>query len=192
VLKQYGFSYNPKLAKQFLKASSYKARTSLFRTGRLDGLEHSYPGHRPGPGCRRIKATAFFPEYAAREANLTDGTYDFALDTTRAELQPVSYFDRVFQLPILKKQTAQLNWERDNNPAPGRSSRSSARSVDERSGLSSHLRTTRADRAEHPAEIRSGTTGRGAVQHHVLEGLPGLDQCKDQYTPVMWAAGSAT
>ena len=55
---------------------------------------------------------------AARNTNLTDGTYDLALDNNAGpDSNPWSYFNRVFALPILKAQTAQLNWERFNDPA---------------------------------------------------------------------------
>ena len=54
----------------------------------------------------------------ARNNNLTDGTYDLALDNNaQVAATPWSYFDRVFQLPIAKQQTPQLNWERFSDPA---------------------------------------------------------------------------
>ncbi len=62
VLKQYGFSYNPKLAKQFLKASELQGPEHHYSgPGRLDGLEHSHPGHRPGPGGRRNQGDCVLP-----------------------------------------------------------------------------------------------------------------------------------
>jgi peptide/nickel transport system substrate-binding protein len=119
VVSKYGFSYNPKLAKQFLKASGYKGANITIQdpdgwtdwNSATDVIVQEL-------AAVGIHATAYFPQYAARTANLTDGTYDLALDNNAGpSSNPWSYFDRVFQLPIQKQQTAQLNWERDNNPA---------------------------------------------------------------------------
>ncbi len=118
VVSKYGFFYNPKVAKQFLKASSYKGQTITIQdpdgwtdwNSATDVIVQELQ-------AIGIKAVAFFPQDAARNVNLTDGTYDLALDNNAGpSSNPWSYFDRVFQLPILKKQTAQLNWERDDNP----------------------------------------------------------------------------
>ena len=119
VVSKYGFSYNPKLARQFLKASGYKGKTITIQdpdgwtdwNSATDVIVQDL-------AAVGIHATAYFPQYAARTANLTDGTYDLALDNNAGpSSNPWKYFDREFQLPILKKQTAQLNWERDDNPA---------------------------------------------------------------------------
>ena len=48
---------------------------------------------------------------------MISGNYDLALDNNAALAStPWSYFQRVYQLPIAKQQTAQLNWERFNSP----------------------------------------------------------------------------
>jgi peptide/nickel transport system substrate-binding protein len=119
VVAKYGFSYNPKLAKQFLAKSSYKGQNITIQdpagwsdwNTATDVIVQEL-------AAVGIHATAYFPQYTARTNNLTDGTYDLALDNNAGpSSNPWTYFDRVFQLPILPKQTAQLNWERDNNPA---------------------------------------------------------------------------
>ncbi len=140
-----------------------------------------------------IHAVAYFPQDAARNVNLTDGTYDLALDNNAGpSSNPWSYFDRVFQLPILKKQTAQLNWERDDNPAAwALVQKLGTISADRRGGLAGHLLPARADRAADaagdPAVVQRGV---GAVQHDVLEGLPDVDQPERPVHPrhVGWLA----
>ena len=64
-----------------------------------------------------IKVTPAYPQFSARQNDLISGNYDLALDNNAALAStPWSYFQRVYQLPIAKQQTAQLNWERFNSP----------------------------------------------------------------------------
>ena len=64
-----------------------------------------------------IKVTPAYPQFSARQNDLINGNYDLALDNNAALAStPWSYFQRVYQLPIAKQQTAQLNWERFNSP----------------------------------------------------------------------------
>jgi peptide/nickel transport system substrate-binding protein len=118
VVSKYGYTYNPKLAKQYLKASGYKGQNVKIESP--DGWTDWNTGSQvivQQLAAVGIHATAYFPQYAARESDLTNGTYDLALDNNAGPSStPWKYFDRVFQLPIAKQQTAQLNWERDNNP----------------------------------------------------------------------------
>ena len=52
-----------------------------------------------------------------RTADLTNGNYDLALDNNAGlDSSPWSYFQRVYQLPIQKEQSAQENWERFSSP----------------------------------------------------------------------------
>jgi len=119
VVSKYGFSYSPKLAKQFLKMSNYKGQNIKIESP--DGWTDWNTASEvivQELAAVGIHATAYFPQYAGRELDLTNGTYDLALDNNAGPSStPWKYFDRVFQLPIAKQQTAQLNWERDNNPA---------------------------------------------------------------------------
>jgi peptide/nickel transport system substrate-binding protein len=118
VVSKYGYTYNPKLAKQYLKASGYKGQNVKIESP--DGWTDWNTGSQvivQQLAAVGIHATAYFPQYAARQIDLTGGTYDLALDNNAGPSStPWKYFDRVFQLPIAKQQTAQLNWERDNNP----------------------------------------------------------------------------
>ena len=118
-VKHLEFSYNPAKAKAFLAASGYKGTAVTIQDpdGWTDwnSATDLIVQELKAVG---INAVAYFPQDAARNTNLTDGTYDLALDNNATVADtPWSYFDRVFQLPIAKQQTAQLNWERFNDPA---------------------------------------------------------------------------
>jgi peptide/nickel transport system substrate-binding protein len=118
VVSKYGFSYNQKMAKKYLKLSHYKGQDITIQDpdGWTDwnSATDVIVSQLAAVG---IKATALFPQDAARNTNLDAGTYDLALDNNAGVASsPWTYFDRVFQLPIAKVQSAQLNWERDDNP----------------------------------------------------------------------------
>ena len=118
-VKHLEFSYNPAKAKAFLAASGYKGTAVTIQDpdGWTDwnSATDLIVQELKAVG---INAVAYFPQDAARNVNLTDGTYDLALDNNAQVADtPWSYFDRVFQLPIAKQQNAQLNWERFNDPA---------------------------------------------------------------------------
>jgi len=119
VLKQSGFGYNPAMAKSFLAKSGYKGQSITIQVP--DGWTDWMAGIQviaQELNAVGIKATAIYPQYAARTANLTNGTYDLALDNNaQLDSTPWSYFQRVYALPIAKQQTAQLNWERFSSPA---------------------------------------------------------------------------
>jgi peptide/nickel transport system substrate-binding protein len=118
VVSANGFSYDPTKAKQFLAQSGYHGQPVTLQvpdgwTDWMQGIqviqqELSQIG---------INIQLIYPQYPARTANLTNGTYDLALDNNAGlDSTPWSYFQRVYQLPINKQQTAQENWERFNSP----------------------------------------------------------------------------
>ena len=118
-VKSLEFSYNPAKAKAFLAASGYKGTAVTIQdpVGWTDwnSATDLIVNELKAVG---IDAVAYFPADAARNVNLTDGTYDLALDNNAGpDSNPWSYFNRVFALPIAKQQNAQLNWERFNDPA---------------------------------------------------------------------------
>jgi peptide/nickel transport system substrate-binding protein len=119
VLNQFGFSYNPAKAKAFLAKSGYHGQTITIQVP--DGWTDWMAGIQviaQDLNAVGIKATAIYPQYPNRTANLTNGTYDLALDNNaQADSSPWSYFNRVYNLPITAHQTAQLNWERFSSPA---------------------------------------------------------------------------
>jgi peptide/nickel transport system substrate-binding protein len=118
-ISQFGYSYNPTLAKQYLAKSGYSGQTLTLEvpdgwTDWMAGVQViSQELNQIG-----IKIQPDFPQDPARNADLTNGSYDLALDNNASlDSTPWSYFQRVYDLPIAKQQTAQLNWERYNSPA---------------------------------------------------------------------------
>jgi peptide/nickel transport system substrate-binding protein len=190
VVSKYGFSYNPKLAKQFLKASSYKGQNITIQdpdgwtdwNSATDVIVQELQ-------AVGIKATAYFPQDAARNQNLTDGTYDLALDNNAGpSSNPWSYFDRVFQLPILKQQTAQLNWERDDNPAAWAlvQKLGTISPTDTKASNAIYAQLEQIELQTLP-EIPLWYNGAWAQYNTTYwKNYPTSSNKKDQYTPVMW------
>ncbi|MGO9187698.1 MAG: ABC transporter substrate-binding protein [Streptosporangiaceae bacterium] len=119
VVSQYGFSYNPALAKQYLAKSGYHGQNLTLEVP--DGWTDWMAGVQvisQDLAAVGIKVTPTFPQYAARTTDLTSGSYDLALDNNaQLDSTPWSYFQRVYALPIEGQQTAQLNWERFSSPS---------------------------------------------------------------------------
>jgi len=117
-VSQNGFSYNPTLAKQYLAKSGYSGRAITLEVpnGWTDWMA-SIQVITSNLAAVGIKCTPIYPEYIARQNDLIGGNYDLALDNNaQLDSTPWSYFQRVYQLPIEKQQTAQLNWERFSSP----------------------------------------------------------------------------
>jgi len=111
--------YNPTLARQLLAKSGYhgQALTLQVPQGWSDWMQGTSVIQQELAAVG-INIQLIYPQYAARTANLTNGTYDLALDNNAGlDSTPWSYFQRVYELPINKQQTAQLNWERFSSPA---------------------------------------------------------------------------
>jgi peptide/nickel transport system substrate-binding protein len=119
VVSKYGFSYNPALAKQYLAKSGYSGQTITLEVP--DGYTDWMAGIQlisQELAAVGIKCTPIFPQDAARNSDLTSGSYDMALDNNAIlDSTPWSYFQRVYELPIQAQQTAQDNWERFSSPA---------------------------------------------------------------------------
>jgi len=119
VVSKYGFSYNPALAKQYLAKSGYNGQAITLEVpdGWTDWMEATSIISQDLAAVG-IKISLIYPQDAARNSDLTGGNYDLALDNNASlDSSPWSYFQRVFDLPIVKQQTAQLNWERLDDPA---------------------------------------------------------------------------
>ncbi|HTT92240.1 MAG TPA: ABC transporter substrate-binding protein [Acidimicrobiales bacterium] len=118
VVSQYGFSYNPSLAKKYLKESGYKGQKLTIEVP--DGWTDWMAGIdviAQNLNAIGINVTPEYPQYATRESDMIDGTYDMALDNNAGiDASPWSYFDRAFNLPILAKQSTTLNWARYSDP----------------------------------------------------------------------------
>ena len=118
-VSKYGFSYNPALAKQYLAKSGYNGQAITLEVpdGWTDWMEATSIISQD-LAAAGIKVSLIYPQDAARNADLTSGNYDLALDNNASlDSTPWSYFQRVYNLPIEKQQTAQLNWERFSDPA---------------------------------------------------------------------------
>ena len=114
VVKQFGFSYNTSLAKSYLAKSGYHGQSITLQVP--DGWTDWMQGVsviQQELSAVGINVQLIYPQAPARTANITNGTYDLALDNNAGlDSTPWSYFQRVYNLPIQKQQTAQLNWER--------------------------------------------------------------------------------
>lgn len=119
VVSKYGFKYNPTLAKHYLAMSGYKGQTLTLQVpeGWTDWMA-AIQVISQQLNAVGIKVSPIYPQSAARNANLTSGNYDLAIDNNATlDSTPWTYFQRVYNLPIAKQQTAQLNWERFSSPA---------------------------------------------------------------------------
>ena len=119
VVKQDGFSYNPTLAKQYLAKSGYKGQKLTLEVpdGWTDWMA-AIQDISSQLNAIGIKVEPIYPQDSARNADLTNGTYDLAIDNNaNIDSNPYAYFQRVYNLPILKQQNAQLNWERYSDKA---------------------------------------------------------------------------
>lgn len=119
VVKQYGYHYDPALAKQYLAKSGYNGRELTLQVpdGWTDWMAAIQVLSQQFKAVG-INVTPTFPQYASRTANLTDGKYDLAIDNNaQMDSTPWTYFQRVYALPIQTHQTAQLNWERFTSQA---------------------------------------------------------------------------
>jgi peptide/nickel transport system substrate-binding protein len=114
VVSQNAFSYNVAKAKQFLAQSGYHGQAITLQVP--DGWTDWMQGVQVIQSELKqvgINVQLIYPQAPTRQSNLTNGTYDLALDNNAGlDSTPWTYFQRVYQLPIEKQQTAQMNWER--------------------------------------------------------------------------------
>ena len=117
--QQGGASYNPAKARQLLAQSGYNGRTlSLEAPQGWSDWNTAQQVIAQELAAVGIKVQITMPAYNQRTADLTNGSYDLALDNNASlDSSPWSYFQRVYQLPIAKEQSTQLNWERFSSPA---------------------------------------------------------------------------
>jgi peptide/nickel transport system substrate-binding protein len=117
-VSQNGFSYNTTLAKQYLAKSGYHGQPITLQVP--DGWSDWMQGVQviqQELSAIGINIQLVYPQAPARQANITNGNYDLALDNNAGlDSTPWSYFQRVYQLPIQAQQTSQLNWERFSSP----------------------------------------------------------------------------
>ena len=107
-------TYNPAKAKQFLAQSGYKGQAITLQVpqGWSDWMDATtvIKSELDAVG---INLQLIYPQANARTSNVTNGNFDLQLDNNAGlDSTPWSYYQRVYQLPIAKQQTSQLNWER--------------------------------------------------------------------------------
>ncbi len=190
VVKKYGFSYNPGLAKKYLKASGYKGQklTLEVPNGWTD-WEAAIQNISNQLNAVGIHVTPTYPQYSVRESDLINGTYDMAIDNNAGpDSTPWSYFQRVYNLPILAKQGATLNWERYTDPKAwalvqeaGRTPLSNGAKLD---SIYSQLETQFLQALPQIPLWYNGAWFQ--AQSTVWAGYPSALNKNDQYTPVMW------
>jgi peptide/nickel transport system substrate-binding protein len=119
VVKQFGATYDPAKAKQLLAQSGYHGQTLKLEAPQgwsdWNTAQQVLQQELQQVG---INVQVVMPSANQRTADITNGNYDLALDNNAGlDSSPWSYFQRVYQLPIEKQQSAQLNWERFSSPA---------------------------------------------------------------------------
>jgi peptide/nickel transport system substrate-binding protein len=112
-------TYNPAKAKQFLAQSGYKGQAITLQVpdGWSDWMDATTV-IKSELDAIGINLQLVYPQANARTSNVTNGNFDLQLDNNAGlDSTPWSYYQRVYQLPIAKQQTSQLNWERYSSPA---------------------------------------------------------------------------
>jgi peptide/nickel transport system substrate-binding protein len=132
VVKQYGFSYNLAKAKSILAAAGYKDTNGDGYVENTDGSPISLQIVCPNgwsdwmtaiqviaesAKAAGIKITPAYPEYGTLVDDRGHGNFDLLLGNDRQYSNtPWTYYQYIFQLPILENQ-ATVNYERYSNPA---------------------------------------------------------------------------
>jgi peptide/nickel transport system substrate-binding protein len=114
VVSKYGATYNPAQARSYLAKSGYTGQTlTLMAPQGWTDWNTAQGVIQSELAAVGIHIQVVEPQAPARQADITAGNYDLALDNNAAlDTTPWSYFQRVYQLPIAAQQTSQLNWER--------------------------------------------------------------------------------
>jgi peptide/nickel transport system substrate-binding protein len=189
VVSQYGFSYNPTLAKQYLAKSGYSGQNLTLEVP--DGWTDWMAGTQvisSELAAVGIKVTPIYPQAPARLSDLTSGNYDLALDNNASlDSTPWSYFQRIYNLPIQAQQTAQLNWERFSDPAAWNLvQEAGATPVTDTAKLDSLYSQLETDFLQQLPEIPvwyNGAWFQGNTQYWTNYAANGTT---DENTPVMW------
>jgi peptide/nickel transport system substrate-binding protein len=118
VVSQNATTYNPATAKSLLAKSGYNGQTLTLEAPQgWSDWNTAQQVIQQELAAVGIKIQVTEPSSNQRTADLTNGNYDLALDNNAGlDSSPWSYFQRVYQLPIQKEQSAQENWERYSSP----------------------------------------------------------------------------
>jgi peptide/nickel transport system substrate-binding protein len=189
-VKKYGFTYSPATAKMYLKESGYKGQALTLEVpdGWTDWMA-AIQDISTQLNAVGIKVTPVYPQDSARNADLTDGSYDMAIDNNAGpDSTPWSYFERVYNLPILSKQNAQLNWERYSDPkAWALVQEAGATPLSDTSQLNIIYGQLESRFLQDLPEIPLWYNGAWfQAQSTVWKDYPSATDPSDEYTPVMW------
>jgi peptide/nickel transport system substrate-binding protein len=118
VVSQNATTYNPSQAKTLLAKSGYNGQTLTLEAPQgWSDWNTAQQVIQQELAAVGIKIQVTEPSSNQRTADITNGNYDLALDNNAGlDSSPWSYFQRVYQLPIQKEQSAQENWERFSSP----------------------------------------------------------------------------
>ena len=190
-VKQYGFSYNPGMAKTLLKASGYKGQKLTLEVpdGWTDWMAAiqiiAQQLNKVG-----INVSPIYPSSNARTADEASGNYDMMIDNNaQLDATPYSYFDRVYQLPIAKSQSAQLNVERFSDPTAWALVQKAATTpTTNASALNAIYSQIETRFLQQLPEVPLWYNGAWfQAQTSVWNNYPSNTNPSDRFTPVMWA-----
>ena len=190
VESQFGATFDPAKAKQLLAASGYDGRTlQLIAPQGWSDWNAAQQVIAQQLNAAGIKVQVTEPSYDQRTADITNGTFDLALDNNAGlDANPVSYFQRVYQLPIQKQQSSQQNWERISSPADWALVQQAASTPPtETAKLKQIYSTLEKDFLQQQPQIPlwyNGAWFQGNTQY--WQGFPSSTG-DDQNMPVMWA-----
>lgn len=198
VVKQYGFSYNPSEAKTLLKESGYKGQSLTLEVpdGWTDWME-AIGIIAKELNSVGIKVNTVFPSSSKRTADEADGDYDMMIDNNASvDSNPYSYFDRVYQLPIEKSQSAELNVERYSDPVAWKLVQQAAVTpLSDSKALDSIYSQIETRFLQQLPEIPLWYNGAWFQGNSTQwRNYPSITNKSDDYTPVMWGGwlGSMT
>lgn len=189
-VKQYGFSYDPSMAKTYLKESGYKGQTITLEVP--DGWTDWMAADQiiaQDLNAVGIKVDAITPSSNARTEAMEDANYDMLLDNNAGPAStPWNYFDRVYQLPVQKSDGAELNVERFSDPATWALVRKAATiPVTDTAALHNVYGQIETNFLKSLPEIPlwyNGAWFQGNTTY--WRNYPSSSNPSDEYTPVMW------
>jgi len=191
VVSQNATTYDPAKAKQLLAASGYTGRTLTLEAPQgWSDWNSAQTVIAQELNAVGIKIQVTEPSSNQRTADLTNGSYDLALDNNAGlDSSPWSYFQRVYQLPISKEQSAQENWERFSSPTDWSLVQQAATvAPSDTAQLTQIYSTLEKDFLQQQPEIPlwyNGIWFQGNTQY--WSNFPSSTSSSDQNIPAMWA-----
>ncbi len=190
VVSQNATTYDPTKAKQLLAASGYTGRTLTLEAPQgWSDWNSAQTVIAQELNAVGIKIQVTEPSSNQRTADLTNGSYDLALDNNAGlDSSPWSYFQRVYQLPINKEQSAQENWERFSSPSDWTMvQQAAATAPSDTTALNQIYSSLEKDFLQQQPEIPlwyNGIWFQGNTQY--WSNFPSSTSSSDQNIPAMW------